>query len=828
MERVEVDADFVVAGNWKLHGELCKKLYTIVHEVSIAIPALESTKPGSSSGLLALSSLRIAVDKAKNLLQYCSECSKLYLALTAECVFTKFEKARCALLESLHQLEETLPEAINTQIPEIAHELENSVFALDQAEKQVGDQVKQIIQNEKKSNGFLDDNELELFRQTILRAGITSSAAALTERRALRRLLERAQAEEDTKKESIASYLLHLMRKYSSHFRSETMDPINSQCSSPSCSFTSISSSIDLHGSLPSLEKLLPRSGSFSLKQIKGLSGSMPLPPEELRCPISLQLMYDPVVIASGQTYERACIEKWFNSGNTTCPKTRKELPQLSMTPNYCIKGLITSWCEQNRVPVPSAPPESPKLKYLRITSLKSSKCLVTNGVSTVLFEDAGAKDGKDDKFKTDVALEKCSSQNSRESTSETCEEEEEVSVEKCSFQNNPVEATPERCERWLRVLNKGSECIDEQREVVEQVRFQLKDDDELRDYVGANGITEPLTCFLKMALSREDVQSQEVGTMALFNLAVSNNRNKQQLLSAGVIPLMEQMIQKPETCEAAVAMYLNLSCLEEAQAIIGSSEVIHVLIRCVQEEGYRSGTCRLDALLTLYNLSLHAPNIPPLLSSGIVQSIHAVLAPSSSSSSSWTDKALAVLINLALTWPGKKEIAANQAIVGDIVFILDNGEAAEQEKAVSCLWMICNGDEGCSQTVLQEGVIPALVSLTANGTGKAKDKAQKLLRLFREQRQRELEQQQPRVQLLELASQAAAQQEQQQQQQEEEEAAAAAEADAGKTAASEQSGEGRRPASRLSRSKSKRLARVITCLIKKWTMKGGGDRCKL
>lgn len=154
--------------------------------------------------------------------------------------------------------------------------------------------MKQIIQNEKKSNGFLDDNELELFRQTILRAGITSSAAALTERRALRRLLERAQAEEDTKKESIASYLLHLMRKYSSHFRSETMDPINSQCSSPSCSFTSISSSIDLHGSLPSLEKLLPRSGSFSLKQIKGLSGSMPLPPEELRCPISLQLMYDP------------------------------------------------------------------------------------------------------------------------------------------------------------------------------------------------------------------------------------------------------------------------------------------------------------------------------------------------------------------------------------------------------------------------------------------------------------------------------------------------------------------------------------------------------
>lgn len=112
MERVEVDGDFIVPGNWKLHGALCKQLYTLVHEVLDVIPALETTRPESSSGLLALSSLSIAVERAKNLLQYCSECSKLYLAVTAECVLTKFEKARQALLESLHQVEETIPEAI--------------------------------------------------------------------------------------------------------------------------------------------------------------------------------------------------------------------------------------------------------------------------------------------------------------------------------------------------------------------------------------------------------------------------------------------------------------------------------------------------------------------------------------------------------------------------------------------------------------------------------------------------------------------------------------------------------------------------------------------
>ncbi|XP_062225998.1 U-box domain-containing protein 6-like isoform X2 [Phragmites australis] len=742
-------------------------------------------------------------------------------AVTAECVHTKFEKARLALLESLHQVEETIPEAINSKITEIAQELDKAVFALDQYEKQVGDDVNQLIQNESKSNGFLDENELDFFRQIAFRVGIASSTAALTERRALRRLLERAHAEEDFKKESIAAYLLHLMRKYSNIFRSETTDNTNtnSQCSSPSCSSSSVSSSIDLHGNGQILERQLPRAGSFNLKQIKGLSGSMPLPPEELRCPISLQLMYDPVVIASGQTYERACIEKWFDSGNTTCPKTRKQLSQLSMTPNYCIKGLITSWCEQNGILVPSAPPESPKLKYLRISSLKNSTCLVTNGISTVLFEATGAKD--DIKLDSEAALgkfsrqnsgeaasnicidkvcpEKCSRQNSKEAASEICEVED--SLDKCSHQHSRG-GVPERCEQWLRVLNKNdAENMDEQHKEVEQIRHLLKNDDELRDYAGANGITEPLIYYLKMAICRDDVHSQEVGTMALFNLAVSNDRNKRQLLAAGVIPLIEQMIQKPETCEAAIAMYLNLSCLPEAQAIIGSSDAIPFLIKGLREDGSRSNTCRLDALLTLYNLSLHAPNIPFLITSGIIESLHTVLSPSSA----WTDKALTVLLNLALTRGGKKEIATNLAMVGAIVLILDNGEPAEKEKAVSCLYVICSGDEGSSQTVLQEGVIPALVSLTANGTGRAKDKAQKLLRLFREQRQRELEELQPRVQLHEVASQAAAQH----QHDEEEETAVAA------APAAKPSG-GKRP--RLSG--SKRFTRAFTCLLKKWSLR--------
>lgn len=280
-------------------------------------------------------------------------------------------------------------------------------------------------------------------------------------------------------------------------------------------------------------------------------------------------------------------------------------------------------------------------------------------------------------------------------------------------------------------------------------------------------------------------------------------------MLSAGVIPLIEQMIQKQETCEAAMAMYLNLSCIPEAQAMIGSSAAIPFLVNGLGEGGSRSDTCRLDALLTLYNLSQHAPNIPFLMASGIIESLRAVLAPSSP----WTDKALAVLLNLALTRRGKEEIAASVAMVGAIVHVVDNGEPGEKEKAVSCLYVLCSGDEGSSQTVLQEGVIPALVSVTANGTARARDKAQRLLRVFREQRQREMEleveEMQPPVELHEVASQ-------QEEEEEEEEMILAVTPAA---AASKPSGGGKKQA-RLRRSGSRRFTKAFTGLLKKWGLR--------
>lgn len=69
----------------QLHGEMCKRLSAIYCKVTSIFPSLEAARPGSKSGIQALCSLHIALEKAKNVLQHCSTCSKLYLVRVSLC-----------------------------------------------------------------------------------------------------------------------------------------------------------------------------------------------------------------------------------------------------------------------------------------------------------------------------------------------------------------------------------------------------------------------------------------------------------------------------------------------------------------------------------------------------------------------------------------------------------------------------------------------------------------------------------------------------------------------------------------------------------------------
>ncbi|OVA17259.1 Armadillo [Macleaya cordata] len=76
--------------------------------------------------------------------------------------------------------------------------------------------------------------------------------------------------------------------------------------------------------------------------------------PDDFRCPISLDLMRDPVVVATGQTYDRNSISHWIDSGHETCPKTGQQLVHSNLIPNRAMKNLIALWCRENKIPFES------------------------------------------------------------------------------------------------------------------------------------------------------------------------------------------------------------------------------------------------------------------------------------------------------------------------------------------------------------------------------------------------------------------------------------------------------------------------------------------
>ncbi|GLJ28668.1 hypothetical protein SUGI_0564930 [Cryptomeria japonica] len=72
--------------------------------------------------------------------------------------------------------------------------------------------------------------------------------------------------------------------------------------------------------------------------------------PDDFRCPISLDLMQEPVIVCTGQTYDLASITRWIKEGHSTCPKTGQKLVHTNLTPNYALQSLIVQYCAEHKI----------------------------------------------------------------------------------------------------------------------------------------------------------------------------------------------------------------------------------------------------------------------------------------------------------------------------------------------------------------------------------------------------------------------------------------------------------------------------------------------
>ncbi|KAI4326698.1 hypothetical protein MLD38_031985 [Melastoma candidum] len=76
---------------------------------------------------------------------------------------------------------------------------------------------------------------------------------------------------------------------------------------------------------------------------------------EDFRCPISLELMTDPVTVSTGHTYDRSSIRRWLDAGKSVCPKTGQELSSKELVSNLAMKRLVEEFRAANGIPPPNS-----------------------------------------------------------------------------------------------------------------------------------------------------------------------------------------------------------------------------------------------------------------------------------------------------------------------------------------------------------------------------------------------------------------------------------------------------------------------------------------
>ena len=71
--------------------------------------------------------------------------------------------------------------------------------------------------------------------------------------------------------------------------------------------------------------------------------------PKEFLCPITSNIMQDPVIMPDGQTYERSAIEKALKISPIS-PKTKQPLNMKEAIPNNSLKSRIEKYLKTGKV----------------------------------------------------------------------------------------------------------------------------------------------------------------------------------------------------------------------------------------------------------------------------------------------------------------------------------------------------------------------------------------------------------------------------------------------------------------------------------------------
>ncbi|KAL6645877.1 hypothetical protein ACP70R_017485 [Stipagrostis hirtigluma subsp. patula] len=600
-EEVEEEGAAVVERLVELVGEIAaisdfrnayrRQFCNLSRRIRLLAPMLEEAKeaprPLPAASEAALRRLREALVDARELLRLGSSGSKIFLVglgfgipsrkinavLCQLTLFIAVEQVRLSLAVALfvYTVGVLERETIMKTFHDITAKLEQALAGISFDELNISDEVREQVElvhtQFKRAKERSDTSDDDLFSD--LMSVYNSSSSANVDLDILRRLSEKLQLVtiSDLNQESLA---LHEMASGG--------DP----------------------GAV--VEKM-----SMLLKKIKDFVQTQDPEIDDFRCPISLDLMKDPVIVATGQTYERGFIERWLEAGHDTCPKTQQKLSNKSLTPNYVLRSLIAQWCEANGL---EPPKRSAQLSTAPVscTAAEHSKVIeLLQKLSSQNLEDQRSAAGEAGAIPILVSL---------LSTPDVSTQEHVVTalLNLSIYEENKARIiTSGAVPGIVHVLKRGSM---EARENSAATLFSLSLVDENKVTIGASGAIPALV----QLLSNGSQRGKKDAATALFNLCIYQG-NKGKAVRAGLVPILLELLTGTESgmVDEALAILAMLSGHPEGKVAIGAASAIPVLVGVIRNGSARNKENAAAILVHLCNGEHQQQHLAEAQEQGIV-----------------------------------------------------------------------------------------------------------------------------------------------------------------------------------------------------------------
>jgi len=313
--------------------------------------------------------------------------------------------------------------------------------------------------------------------------------------------------------------------------------------------------------------------------------------PDCFLCPISSKLIRDPVVLATGQTYDRTFIQAWLDAGHRTCPKTQELLPHFILTPNYLLGMMIERWCEAHGLDPPSniadvtngviITPE--ERKY--VTTLVDKLSGDYQSKRREAARELRALTRKQPSYRAYIGEAQIIPILIPLLLSSDSETQEHVVTTLLNLSihepNKSLIAEKGGIPPVVEVLRSGNMAA---RENAAAALFSLSALEENKARIGACDAIPPLVELLRDGNAR----GKKDAASALFNLCIYPPGNRSKSVRAGLVPLLLEFMRSPERVmgDESLAILTILSSHEEGARAIGEARALSLLMEYIKAEG--------------------------------------------------------------------------------------------------------------------------------------------------------------------------------------------------------------------------------------------------